>query len=188
MIICTDTNSRGKRNLIMTSKIKPTYIWIVTIVFIVLGILPYKLPAFDTEINEKNKLLVYHEECTCCGDMYIEKGEVEVLEPYKKFFPDKIYELTFTKNESLSKIQYDLLVGNKFIIKGQIVGVDSSEGNTQSGDCQIRPIYEITDWKPTTYSPLFSGFNPIIIILYFVISFSLIIFSIIVTANYKRKA
>lgn len=167
---------------------RPIYIWTITILTIIFGLIPYKFPDFNPELNVKNKLLVYHEECTCCGDMYVENGEIEVLAQYKKYFPKKIHELTLADNEPLNNLEYSLLVGSKFVIKGEIVGVDSSEGRTQEGDCLIRPVFKIKEWSPTNYSPMFLTFGNVLFILYFLISFGLIIYSIIVTANFKRKS
>jgi hypothetical protein len=44
-------------------------IWSITIVFLLFGLLPYKMPQFN--INNENELLIYSPECTCCPEFYI---------------------------------------------------------------------------------------------------------------------
>lgn len=166
---------------------KLTFIWLLVVLTMALGFLPYKIPAFDTELNSKNNLLVYHEECTCCGDFYIEKGEMEIPSNLIKYFPNSPKELTTTKYSELNNLNYELMVGSKFVIKGHITGVDSTEGNTQTGDCQIRPIFYIDNWQPTEYKLNIWTFSSPYFILYSFTLFCCIIFAIIVTINRKKN-
>jgi hypothetical protein len=163
-----------------------TFIWTLVILIISLGFLPYKFPVFNPDLSEKNTLLAVHEECTCCADLYIEKGEVEISSDYKKYFPKIPHEVTTTKYSDLNNLNYELMVGSKFVIKGHVIGVDSSEGKTQDGDCQIRPIFYVDNWQPTEYKFNIWTFTPPYFILYFITLFSIIIYAIIVTANHKK--
>ncbi|MFN8115233.1 MAG: hypothetical protein U0W65_03920 [Bacteroidia bacterium] len=166
---------------------KLIFIWLLVILIISLGFLPYKLPTFNNQLGNKNTLLVYHEECTCCGDFYIEDGELEIPNELKKFFPNNPKELTTTKYSELNNLNYELKVGSKFILKGRITGVDSTEGNTQTGDCQIRPIFYIDNWQPTEYKLNIWTFSPPYFILYFITLFCSIIYAIIITINRKKN-
>jgi hypothetical protein len=75
---------------------------------------------------------------------------------------------------------FGLLVSSDFIIKGKIVGVDSAY-------CEPTPVFEISDWAPTTYSPNFWTFGLLGFILYILTVLFLTIFSIAQTVNYKNK-
>ncbi len=167
--------------------IKPIYIWTITALTIGIGIIPYKLPDYNPQINEPNKLLVHYQECTCCGAFGIEKGELEVPNQYKKYFPNKIYELTVPNNDEPYKFNLELLISSDFIISGKIIDIDTSEGKIQREDCGIKPVFEISKWAPTKYSANFWTFGPVFILIYFIGNFGLIIYSIICTANYKKK-
>jgi len=165
---------------------RPALFWTVTLIIILYGLIPYRFPSTYKATNNPNELLVVHRECTCCADLDIEKGVVEIPNKFKRFLPNKTFELTVLNHDFLPIKSIELWNGN-FVINGEVVGVDSLEGKALPGDCSIRPIFKITKWAPESYTANFWSFNRVGFLTYFLVSFLLAICSIGITANYLWK-
>jgi hypothetical protein len=151
-------------------------IWSITIVFLLYGLLPYKLPQF--KINNENELLIYSPECTCCPEFYIEAGELTIPTKFKHLLPKKVFEITLENGHEIKNLDWNLLkCGNRFIVSGTVIGVDSI-GVNPNIPCHVKAIVRINDWSPNRYNVNMLSYDPKWFIPYGVTGFVLILTSI----------
>lgn len=159
-------------------------IWSITIVFILFGLLPYKLPQFN--INNENEVLIYSPECTCCPEFYIEDGELTIPNKFKKLLPKKVFEITIEEGHEIKNLNWNLLkVGNRFVISGTVIGIDSIGVNPRI-PCNVKAIVRVNDWSPARYNVNILSNDPKWILPYGIAGLILIFISIIVLF-WKKK-
>lgn len=156
----------------------------ITIAFLLVGLLPYKIPQFN--IKNKNELLIYSPECTCCPEFYIEEGVLEIPKKFKHALPSKVHEITIENGHEIKKLNWNLLkVGNRFVITGTVVGVDSVGANPNV-PCNVKAIVRIDEWSPNRYNVNLLSYDTKWLIPYSVTGSILIVLSIIALL-WKKK-
>src|SRR5574343_29783 len=119
----------------------------ITIAFLLVGLLPYKIPQFN--IKNKN-------------------------------------ELTIENGHEIKKLNWNLLkVGNRFVITGTVVGVDSVGANPNV-PCNVKAIVRIDEWSPNRYNVNLLSYDTKWLIPYSVTGSILIVLSIIALL-WKKK-
>ncbi len=159
-------------------------IWSITTVFLLFGLLPYKLPQFSR--NEETEIVIYSPECTCCPEFYVDEGVLEIPDKFKKSLPKKVFEITLEKGHEINKLNWNLLkTGNRFIVSATIIGVDSI-GVNPTIPCNAKTIVRINDWAPRRYVVNILSFDPKWLFPYLVTGLILLLMSIIVLF-WKKK-
>jgi hypothetical protein len=148
-------------------------IWSITTVFLLFGLLPYKLPQFSR--NEETEIVIYSPECI-----------LEIPDKFKKSLPKKVFEITLEKGHEINKLNWNLLkTGNRFIVSATIIDVDSI-GVNPTIPCNAKAIVRINDWAPRRYVLNILSFDPKWLFPYLVTGLILLLMSIIVLF-WKKK-
>lgn len=167
----------------MKSRIRKI-IWSITIAYLLFGLLPYKLPQFN--IKNENEILIYSPECTCCPEFYIEEGVLDIPKKFRNSLPNKVFEITVENGHEIKKLNWNLLkAGNRFIILGTVIGVDSV-GVNPSIPSNVKAIVRIDDWSPNRYNVNILSYDPQWLIPYGVTGMILSLISII-ALFWKKK-
>lgn len=147
--------------------------FIITLLFAAYGLIPFRLPDANPVIDENNKLLVTPQDCTACGDFCIIKGNLIIPYEFQHLGPISNSDIFITNKEPF-KLDYDYYIKN-YVIKGNVVGIDSSDWLGIDKSAEKMAIFEISEWNPTEYCPNYCSFNIWFSLFYFLIIFGLLI-------------
>jgi hypothetical protein len=135
----------------------PRILLAVFILFLLYGLMPYKFPESYTPAPAVNRILVQHQECTCCADFDIVKGEIAVPDNLKRFFTNPPGELNVSGKDNPmncfgdANARFDMLCSGKLILEGTISGIDSTDYIKGAEDCRMKPIFKVSRWGLNSY-------------------------------------
>lgn len=136
------------------------FLWIVTILFLLYGLSPVKFPRKAPIKLTDNTIIVHHNEWTCSADFDIINGKLFVPREIEHIPLISKTEIIVTGNSPLNYCveqyaTFDFLVSTDFVLRGRVVGVDS----TTNGGCGNRLLFEVISWDMLEYYPKFLTFS-----------------------------
>ena len=166
---------------------KLLFTWFFVIFAVGYGFLPISMNFRAFDFSKPNTLEIDYQVCGCpCANARIIKGQLQFSENIKQNFPDlqeSGNEITL-KNiplfENITGTTQDILCNNKFKVIGEVVGVDTILCDPLN--CEIVPIFYVSDWK-MSYEPKFWLFNNVIFAIF---SFSVLLLPILIILTIKK--
>ena len=105
---------------------------------------------------------------------------------FKKLLPKKVFEITLEDGHEIKSLNWNLLkVGNRFVISGTVIGIDSIGVNPRI-PCNVKAIVRVNDWSPARYNVNILSYDPKWILPYGITGLTLIFISII-ALFWKKK-
>lgn len=151
---------------------------------LIFGFLPYRFTISRAYRSQENCVLVTHQECTCCGDFKIEQGvldipdslggdrvryrEIQITGPFAPFHSYR------------GEADLDLL-RNTFLLRGQVVAIDSE------AYCEPMPVFQVSSWRLKTYYPRCLTFGDPGLLIYLFAGLAALVFSGLELALWVRR-
>ena len=97
-----------------------------------------------------------------------------------------MFEITLEDGHEIKSLNWNLLkVGNRFVISGTVIGIDSIGVNPRI-PCNVKAIVRVNDWSPARYNVNILSNDPKWILPYGITGLTLIFISII-ALFWKKK-
>jgi hypothetical protein len=128
--------------------------------FVGYGLLPVSMTFRTFDFSNPNTLEVSYQVFGCpTANARIVNGELQFSEHIKQKFPNlqesgkEITLIDLPLFENITGAEYNILIDNTFKITGQVIGVDTILCDLFSHE--IVPKFQVSDWKITSYEPIF---------------------------------